>query len=70
MIEECLICRREPQNVVEYKNAVAVVKDGFVPKCFSLWMSMFLRWPKSSINCKITGNRVNKGPGNGLEIPC
>ena len=45
MIEECLECRREPQNV-EDKNAVAVVKDGFlvghVRKCFSLWMSMFL----------------------------
>ena len=26
--------------------------------------------PKSSINCKITGNRVNRGAGNGLEIPC
>ena len=45
MIEECLVCRREPQNV-EDKNAVAVVKDGFlvghVLECFSLWMSMFL----------------------------
>ena len=25
---------------------------------------------KLSINCKITGNRVNRGAGNGLEIPC
>ena len=31
---------------------------------------MFLRLPKSSINCKITGYRVNRGAGNGLEIPC
>ena len=31
---------------------------------------MFLRLPKSSINCKISGNRVNRGAGNGLEIPC
>ena len=50
------------------------MKDGFVvghvPKCFSLWMSTFLRLPKSSISCKITGNRVNREPGNGLEIPC
>ena len=41
--EECIVCRREPENV-EDKNAVAVVKDGFVvghvPKCFSLWMSI------------------------------
>ena len=45
MIEECLVGRREPQNV-EDKNAIAVVKDdflvGYVPKRFSLWMSMFL----------------------------
>ena len=70
MTEECIMCRREPENV-EDKNAVAVVKYGFVvghvQKCFSLWMLMFL---KSSINCKITGNRVNRGAGNGLDIPC
>ena len=37
MIEECIVCRREPEGV-EDKNAVAVAKDGFVvghvPKCF------------------------------------
>ena len=45
---------------------------GQVPKCLSLWisMSMLLRLPKSSINCKVTGNKVNKGAGNGLKIPC
>ena len=31
---------------------------------------MFLRLPKSGIKCKITGNKVNRGTGNGLEIPC
>ena len=31
---------------------------------------MFLGLPKSNINCKITGNRVNRGAGNGLKIPC
>ena len=31
---------------------------------------MFLGLPKSNISCKITGNRVNRGAGNGLEIPC
>ena len=25
---------------------------------------------KSNISCKITGNRVNRGAGNGLEILC
>ena len=68
-----VLCRREPENV-EDKNAVAAVKDGFVvghvSKCFSLWMSMFLRLPKSSINCKIARDRVNREAGNGLEIPC
>ena len=45
VIEECLAYRREPPNA-EDKNTIAVVKNGFVvghvPKCFSLWMSMFL----------------------------
>ena len=71
VIGECLECRHEPRNV-EDKNAV--IKDGtvvgHVPRCFSLWMKMFLGLPKSNINCKITGNRVNRGVGNGLEIPC
>ena len=31
---------------------------------------MFLGLPKSNISCKITSNRVNRGVGNGLEIPC
>ena len=77
VIEECLVCKRERQNV-EDKNAVVVVKDGFLvghaPKCFSLWMSMHVSLISSiketCINCKITGNRVNRGAGNGLEIPC
>ena len=73
MIEECLICRKKPRND-EDKNAVAVVKDEFVvgqvPKSLSLWMSMLLRLPKSSINYRVTGNKVNEGAGNGLEIPC
>ena len=30
---------------------------------------MFPGLPKSNISCKITGNRVNRGAGNGLEIP-
>ena len=59
---------------MEDKNAIAVIKDGavvgHVPRCFSLWMKMFLGLPKSNISCKITGNRVNRGAGNGLEIPC
>ena len=41
-----------------------------MPKCLRLWISMFLRLPKSSINCKITVNKVYSGAGNGLEIPC
>ena len=50
------------------------MNDGFivghVPKSLSLWISMFLRLPKSGINCKIIGNKLYRGAGNGLEIPC
>ena len=42
------------------KNDIAVIKDGtvvgHVPRCFSLWMKMFLGLPVSNISCKITGN--------------
>ena len=73
VIGEFLECSHEPRNV-EDKNAIAVIKDGTVvghlSRCFSLWMKMFLGLPKSKINCKITGNSVNRGAGNGLEIPC
>ena len=33
-------------------------------------MSVFRLLPKSSINYKITGNKVNRGAGNGLQSPC
>ena len=73
LIGECLECRHEPRNA-EDKTAIAVIKDGTVVghvlRRFSLWMKMFLGLPKSDISCKITGNRVNRGAGNGLEIPC
>ena len=69
VIEECRICRKEPRNT-EDKNTVTEVNDGFVlghvPKRLNSWMSMFLRLPKSSINCKITWDKVNREAGNGL----
>ena len=37
---------------------------------FQLVDEMFLGLPKSNISFKITGNRVNRVAGNGLEIPC
>jgi len=32
-------------------------------------MTLFMRIPGCSILCKVTGKRVNRGAGYGLEIP-
>ena len=63
-----LIC--EPSNSVD-RNAVAVMKDGktvrHVPYNLSPIMSLFL---KRDINKAVTGGKVNRVAGYGLEIAC
>ena len=55
-------------------HAVAVVKDrtvvGHVPKNISKTVSFFLKKDGSSGFCEVTGSRLNRGVGLGLEIPC
>ena len=43
---------------------------GDVPKNISLWMAMFLKLKNSSTASIATGEKVNRGGGYGLEIPC
>ena len=42
---------------------------GHVPRNLSRVMNCFMKIPGCSIACKVTGKRVNRGAGYGLEIP-
>ena len=43
---------------------------GHAPKNISIWMAMFLKRKNSSIASRVTGGKVNRRGGYGLEIPC
>ena len=71
-----LFCRRKLSN--EYEElAVAIVaidhvKEeavGHVPLFLSKTLNKILRLPGSYVSCKVTGTRINRGIGVGLEIP-
>ena len=77
LLGECLKCVKEPTNEVD-KHAVAVfrinsltkeVVVGHVPKFISMIVSMFLSLPGCTLSIEVTGKRVNRGAGYGLEIP-
>ena len=42
---------------------------GHAPKCISKALSKFLTLPNCSITVTVTGKKVNRGGGYGLEIP-
>ena len=77
LLSECLKCVKESTNEVD-KDAVAVVRRnslikevvvGHVPKFISMIVSMFLSLPGCTLSTEVTGKRVNRGAGYGLEIP-
>lgn len=72
-VGESLNCVREPLNEKD-KNAVAVMRDdkvvGHVPLSYSRCVSQFLEISSSTVTCKVTGKRVTRGGGYGLEVPC
>ena len=43
---------------------------GHVPRSFCRYYSQYLLIRGSTVLCKVTGKRVNRGAGYGLEIPC
>ena len=55
------------------KYAVAVMIEGrtgeCVPKNLSEILNLFLTLSNYVIECKVTGKRINRRAGNGLEIP-
>ena len=72
---EVLCCVREPENTHD-KNAVAVKKSkegitvGHIPKNLFPAVSSFLTNDVNKAVCKVTGKRLNRGAGMGLEVPC
>ena len=66
-------CTREPENE-QGCNAVAVRYEdrvmGNIPLAISNCIFLFLTLPRSFLETKVTGKRINRGGGYGLEIPC
>ena len=73
VLNEELILKREPSNERD-RNAVAVRKEEalvrHVPFNLARLISSFLRRDINSVFAKVVGEKVNRGPGFGLEIPC
>ena len=65
--------KREPTNDKD-RNAVAVLKEedivGHVPFNLAPYVSAFLRRDTNSGFAKVNGEKINRGAGYGLEIPC
>lgn len=72
-IGEVLLVKPEPTNEKD-SNAVAVLKEdsivGHVPRNLSLRLFHFLRRDVNKAFAEVTGQKVNRGAGYGLEIPC
>ena len=72
--EEVLECFHEKENktfaVAVYRNDLSRrINVGHVPINISKLLVKFLQLPNSFPTCKVTGRRVNRGAGYGLEIP-
>ena len=70
---EVLMLERDPSNPVD-ELAVLVVRSGctfgHVPFNLAPVLSHFLKRTFNKGTAKITGGRVNRGGGYGLEVPC
>ena len=72
VIDQVLSCIQEPETP-EDKIAVALMNKekiiGHVPKNISIWMTIFLKLKNSYVASRVTGEKVSRGGGYGLEIP-
>ena len=69
-IGETLLAKMEPSNIKDRK-AVAVIKDGeTVALNLASKLFQFLRRDINEAFVEVTGAKVNRGAGYGLEIPC
>uniref|UniRef100_A0A1X7UPP5 HIRAN domain-containing protein n=1 Tax=Amphimedon queenslandica TaxID=400682 RepID=A0A1X7UPP5_AMPQE len=72
-IGEVLVVKREAENP-HHRYAVAIIKDGetvgHVPYNFAPIVSHFLKREVNKAFVEVTGDRINRGGGYGLEVPC
>ena len=74
-IGDVLMCVREPENSYD-KNAVALKKCrtgptiGHISRDLSSAVSSFLCNDVNKATSVVTGKRMNRGTGFGLEVPC
>lgn len=72
-VGEILALEREPNNTMD-RLAVSVVRSGrvvgHVPFNLAPIFSHFLKRPFNQGTVEITGEKVNRGGGFGLELPC
>ena len=72
-VGEVLPLRREPENEVD-DDAVAIMKDGevvgHVPFNLTRPISQFLQRDVNVGFVEVTGEKVNRGAGYGVELPC
>ena len=73
VVGESLLLKREPDNSVD-SSAVAVWREdeivGHVPFNIASVLSQFLRRDCNQGFVEVTGEKINRGAGYGLEIPC
>ena len=73
VIGQTLLVKREPTNHKD-KNAVALYEDdrivGHVPFNLAPYLSRFLARDVNKAFAEVTGEKVNRKAGYGLEIPC
>ena len=73
-IGDVLTLEKGPTNE-EDKFAVAVMDSrniivGHIPRCIAPTVSNFLKRTVNKGSVQVTGDKVNRGAGYGLEIPC
>ena len=73
VVGQVVLVKREPTNPKD-KNAVALYEDdhvvGHVPYNLAPYLSRFLARDVNKAFAEVTGEKVNRGAGYGLEIPC
>ena len=73
VIGQTLLLKREPTNPKD-KNSVALYEDdsiiGHVPYNLAPYLSRFLARDVNKAFAEVTGEKVNRRAGYGLEIPC
>ena len=73
VVGEILLLKREPDNLVD-SSAIGVWKEdeivGHVPYNIASVISQFLRRDCNKGFVQVTGNKVNRGVGYGLEVLC